>query len=216
MLGSGSRHMVRSCATPTEPEDGRAHPGRTAASGATSDVCLVVAVTRRNRDALEEIYQRYGAELYGLARWLCGRELSGDVLREVFLELWRKPERFDCTRSPFLTLLKIEVYGRAVERLGSDGARRGTEGTVAPPTPTERTEAAQPVLPRVACADAWRLLCSLPRPERDAVALASFDGHTYRKVATLLGHPEGTIKRRIRSGLAALRLQSSEFPADLS
>ena len=51
-----------------------------------------------------------------------------------------------------------------------------------------------------------RLLAGLPDDERDAIALAYLGGHTYRVVATLLDHPEGTIKSRIRSGLLTLRL----------
>ena len=45
----------------------------------------------------------------------------------------------------------------------------------------------------------------IPEPERRAVELAYFGGHSYRTVASMLDEPEGTVKSRIRSGLARLR-----------
>ena len=45
----------------------------------------------------------------------------------------------------------------------------------------------------------------LPDAERQALELAELQGHSYRTVAKILNEPEGTIKGRIRSGLAKLR-----------
>ena len=62
-----------------------------------------------------------------------------------------------------------------------------------------------PVLDRTV-ADALQLaLAQIPDAERRAVELAYFGGHSYRAVAAMLGEPEGTVKSRIRSGLARLR-----------
>ena len=48
-------------------------------------------------------------------------------------------------------------------------------------------------------------LAQLSAPQREAVSLAYYGGHTYREVAALLDVPEGTIKTRIRDGLTKLR-----------
>ncbi len=48
-------------------------------------------------------------------------------------------------------------------------------------------------------------LSLIPESERQVVELAYFGGHSYRTVASMLGEPEGTVKSRIRSGLARLR-----------
>lgn len=57
-------------------------------------------------------------------------------------------------------------------------------------------------------------LSALPAGERDAIVLAYFGGHNYREVAAMLDQSEGTIKSRIRGGLARIRSQTAELAAD--
>ncbi len=58
---------------------------------------------------------------------------------------------------------------------------------------------------RLAGDEAWQLLSRLGDDERRAITLAYFGDHSYREVAKLLRLPEGTVKSRIRTGLARLR-----------
>ena len=50
-----------------------------------------------------------------------------------------------------------------------------------------------------------RAVAGLPNPEREAIELAYFGGHSYRDVSVILETPEGTVKSRIRAGLVRLR-----------
>ena len=170
-----------------------------------SDVALVVALTRGHRDALGELYRRHGTQLYGLARRVAGEDWAKEVVQEVFLDMWVKPHRYDPERGSLRTFLLTQVYGRSIDRLRSDGARRarGRACLVVRDTAVVGIEAA--VLARPAGDKLWRLLRDLPDGQRDAIVLAYLKGHTYRDVADLLGEPEGTVKSRIRAGLLRLR-----------
>ena len=151
-----------------------------------SDIALVVAVTRGDRNGLAEIYRRHGPQCYGLAHRVCGHDRAKEVVQQVFLEMWEKPYRYNPDRGSLRTFLLTQVYGRSIDRLPSDGARHSAGDKV------------------------WLLLNALPEGQRDAIVLAHFEGCTYRDVADLLGEPEGTIKSGIRIGLAGLRLALSD------
>lgn len=170
------------------------------------DVALVVAVTRRDRDALGELYKRHGAQAYGLARRVGGEDQARDVVQQVFLELWEKPYRYDPDRGSLKTFLLTQVYGRSIDRLRSDRARGAREAACTPDRETDVVDVEATVLAGSAGDKVWRLLKGLPDGQRDAIVLAYLKGHTYRDVAALLGEPEGTIKSRIRAGLVRLRL----------
>jgi len=171
-----------------------------------SDTNLVLAISRYRHDALAEAYRRHAGAVYGLARRLLAEPgRAEEVTQEVFLRLWNNPDRFDPDRGALRSFLLAQTHGRAVDLLRSDTARRAREERHMRLT-AEATYDVEHEVTDLATADRVRTaLGRLPEPEREAIELAYFGGHTYREVATLLHEPEGTVKGRIRSGLKRLR-----------
>ena len=170
------------------------------------DAILVAAVAERRPDALEELYGRHSVAVFGVARRVTGvPEHAEEVLQEVFLRLWRNPERFDPTRGALRSFLLMDANARAIELVRRDAARRGREERtirlVEPPPDDIGGE-----LWDVVVAEHLReALDALTDLEREAIELAYYGGHTYREVAQILEQPEGTVKSRIRSGLKRMR-----------
>ena len=54
-------------------------------------------------------------------------------------------------------------------------------------------------------------LADLPAAQRELIEAAFFDGYTHHELAARFGVPLGTVKTRIRSGLAALRERLEQF-----
>ena len=174
--------------------------------GEVDDSDLVAAITRRDESAMDEALRRHRQPVVAFAYRLVGdRERADEIAQDVFLRLWERSSRFDAQRGSLRAFLLAITHGRALDVMRSDSSRRAREKrdavrTIAPNTGVEAEVVAKTV------ADAVRdALSQLPEAERHAVELAYFGGHSYRMVARMLDEPEGTVKSRIRSGLARLR-----------
>jgi RNA polymerase sigma-70 factor (ECF subfamily) len=170
------------------------------------DAELMLAVARGDDGALATVYRRHADTCYALARRVVNdRTLAEEVVQELFVRLWRAPERFDPERGTLRSFLLAQVHGRSVDLLRSEVARRGREERDVIRSFTSNDELERAVLDLTEAEAVRTALASLSEGERQAIELAYFGGHTYREVATLLEQPEGTVKSRIRSGLLRMR-----------
>jgi len=170
------------------------------------DAALVVAISRYSQDALAEAYRRHGGAVYALARRvLLDRAMAEEVVQDVFLRLWDRPERFDADRGTLRSFLLAHTHSRAVDLIRSEESRRAREDR----QHRERAEGGYDLEHEVwdmTVAEQVRdAMACLPEVEQQAIHLAYFGGHSYREVASILDQPEGTVKTRIRSGLRRLR-----------
>lgn len=166
---------------------------------------LIKAIACQQSAALDEVYRRHAAQVQKTASRISFSR-AYDVAQEIFLELWRRPERFDPARGSLGGFLAMQAHTRSIDGVRADSSRRVRE--VANLTdPVMDTSIDDMIGQRHDAAIMGRALAMIPLHEREAVVLAFFGDHTYRDVARLLGAPEGTIKSRIRSGLSHLRAQ---------
>lgn len=173
---------------------------------AADDGFLADAVANGDHRGFAEVFERHSGKALALANHLMGNPgHAEEVVQEVFVRFWSRPERYDPGRGSLRNFLLADVHGRAIDALRSDGRRviRERRDHDRPAAPARDADAT--ALERVAAEDVRTALGTLGQEERDVIALAYLGGHTYQKVAAMLGLPEGTVKSRIRSGLARLR-----------
>ena len=168
-----------------------------------TDSELVAAVARKDQTALEEIYKRNSAAVFGLCSRLLGdRGAAEDIAQEIFVRLWNEPQRFDAERGSLRTYLQKQAHSRSIEKIRSESARQRREDSYGRQYDSEKLETE--VLASIQLVDIKHALLQLDEQEREAIVLAYYGGLSYREVATRLLVPEGTIKSRIRIGLRKL------------
>lgn len=177
------------------------------------DASLVTSLTSHPDRALTEVYRRHGAAVMALARrLLLDRAMAEEVTQEVFLRIWERPERFDENRGSLRSLLLADCHGRSVDKIRSQSSRRTRETNELLKERRASTDEGDMTIDLCAAeatATIDAVLAGLCDVEREAIRLAYYGDNSYREVALLLEAPEGTVKSRIRRGLAQLRSELS-------
>ncbi len=169
----------------------------------SSDADLLRRIdSARDTEAFAAFYDRFAARVYGLLlKLLRNRMDADDVLQETFIQVWDQAGRFDPARSIPEGWLLMLARSRALDRL----RKRPTTSILAIPEAGLITEPNERLVQEEAAAAVHEGLADLPREQREAIALAFFEGCTHESIAELLGLPLGTVKTRIRLGILRLR-----------
>src|SRR5215813_12003575 len=82
------------------------------------DAALIDRIQSGDETAMTDMYDRYSGIVYGVALRVLGDTTAAeDVLQEVFLQLWRNPQGFDCERGRLAPWLAVIARNRAIDLL---------------------------------------------------------------------------------------------------
>ena len=166
------------------------------------DSNLISSIRTGDQNAMAALYDRYSSIVYSVAlRVLADTGAAEDTLQDVFMQLWRNPGAFDSSRGSLGAWLAVIARNRAIDALRKRRPENDIEDVVISvetdlASEADRSRSAQKVR---------SLLGAMPAAQRNALEMAYFEGLTHTEIAAKTGEPLGTIKTRIRAGLAALR-----------
>jgi RNA polymerase sigma-70 factor, ECF subfamily len=158
-----------------------------------------------DRAAFARLYQATSAKLYGVALRILRREdWAEEVLQECYVNVWRHAPEYNASRAAPMTWMTSIVRNRCLDWLRrpnpeplAEGAEEALESDG--PGPLDELERA-----RESGAIA-RCLRALEAKQRQAIALAFYDGLSHAELAQHLREPLGTVKTWVRRGLTKLR-----------
>ena len=163
---------------------------------------LISRIRGGDEDALAALHDRYAQVVYSVALRVLGDTTQAeDILQEIFLQLWRKPETFDSNRGSLGAWLAVIARHRAIDQL----RKRRPESDIDDVMISVDSNLEQLADRNRAIARIRSAVELLPPDQRHALELAFFQGLTHSEIAAKTGEPLGTIKTRIRAALAALR-----------
>lgn len=171
------------------------------------DAALLVAVGLGDESAAAVFVRRFQSQVYGLAVTMCadGR-LAEDIAQSTLERAWRHAGSFDPRLGSVRTWLLTICRRLAIDALR---VRRAVpldpEGFTALLPPSAEPDPIDVVVVGDEVDRIRRVVLRMPEPQRRALLLAAFGGHTAKEIASIEHIPLGTAKSRLRAGLIHVR-----------
>jgi RNA polymerase sigma-70 factor (ECF subfamily) len=191
-------------ALPPNPEDQlqRSIPREDTQTPTADDSLLLGRIQRGDESAMATLYDRYSKVVYSVAlRVLRDPAAAEDVLQDIFMQIWRKPDSFVSTRGSLAGWLAVISRNRSIDSL----RRRKPQDSVDEVVLASSFNLADESERNIMTERARGVMVALPAEQRKVLEMAFFDGLTHSEIAELTGDPLGTVKTRIRAGLLVLR-----------
>lgn len=163
---------------------------------------LLRGVRAGDRAAMTALFDRYSSLVYSVAlRILRDPSLAEDIVQEIFLSVWRRPESFVEGRGSLGAWLVVVARNRSIDSLRRRKPSEPVEDVVLASPLNLASEAER----NLAIEKVRKVMQNLPQEQQDSVELAYFQGLTHAEIAERTGDPLGTVKTRIRLALMSLR-----------
>ena len=152
---------------------------------------------------MSELYDQLAPWVLGVAYRILGDDdEAGEVVGDVFVQVWMNIAQHDAARGPLVPWILSIARNRALDvlrrrrRWHRKAERLHLEQGPEPVEAPARSEAAVPGWP--VHQEVHRALAALPEDQRQAVTLAYFEGLSHSEIAKRTGTPLGTVKTRLR------------------
>jgi len=171
----------------------------------TSEEALVAALQRKDKSALEYLYDHYSAALLGVvSRIIKKEELAEEILQDVFLKIWDRIDSYDASKGKLFTWMLNIARNQAIDKTRSKEF-----------TKSKKTDDIENLVGKVDRKDYTELhvegiglqevLKQLPDEQRFVIDQHYLKGYTQAEMSEEFNLPLGTVKTRMRLAMKELR-----------
>lgn len=160
---------------------------------------------RRNRSALEYLYDHYSGALLGvIGRILKKEELAEEVLQDAFLKIWDKIDSYDPAKGKLFTWMLNIARNQAIDKTRSKEFSKGKKtGDIDNfVNRVDRSDYLEQSVDAIGLKDVLR---QLPEDQRFVIDQHYLKGYTQAEMADEFNLPLGTVKTRMRLAMKELR-----------
>jgi len=174
------------------------------------DETLIRLIVQARAEALSALYDRYSRLVFSLALNSVGDPATAEeITQDVFLRVWQRARQYHADRAKVSTWLTSITRHRAIDQLRRRGSRSEQHSVDwAELTPGAEPSVNGPEQAAVLTLERERVhaaIAQLSEEQKQALALAYFQGLTQSQIAEALVLPLGTVKTRVRLGMQKLR-----------
>lgn len=177
---------------------------------------LLARVALRDQAAFKQLYDATVRCLLAIAvRLLRDPAWAEEVVQEAYVGIWNSAPNYSPLKAQPMTWLMTIARNKAMDALRSTTTERETlvrgmhgEDDEDDPLAAVSDQSAGPLQQLIERVDAARLshcLQALDAAQRQAIALAFYDGLTHSELAEHMRQPLGTVKAWVRRGLERLK-----------
>jgi RNA polymerase sigma-70 factor, ECF subfamily len=184
-------------------------------SSSEIDIDLLQRIATRDEAALGKFYDRHSRLAYSIVVRILGSPPDAEeVLQETFVRVWSRAETYNALLGSPATWLARIARNRAIDRLRARRVRGDVAIEPSVHTADDAPRSGEPVTRdtpetllegRTTAGAVRTALATLTPAQRVLIEAAFFEGYTHSELAIRFDVPVGTVKTRIRTGLAAMR-----------
>jgi len=158
-------------------------------------------------DALGELYDHYGRVVFGVIyRMLGSPESAEEVAQNAFHSVWRQAAAYRPERGSVRTWLLAIARNAAIDWRRSKANRMSRETVIDESLAlVDDVRVEDRVITNLRAQRVRAAVASLPQEQREVLSLAFWSGLSQTEIARRTGAPLGTVKSRVRLGMARLR-----------
>jgi len=166
---------------------------------------LIRRVREKDKLAFEYLYDRYSGAIFGVVlRIVKIEEVASEVLNDSFVRYWERSENYDVSKGKLYTWMVNIARNLAIDKTRSrEFSQSGKTDSVESFVYAETNLQAEDI--KVDSIGVKDLLKKLKPEQAEIINWMYFQGYTQSEIEEKFNIPLGTVKTRLRAGMAVLR-----------